>query len=176
MCNIRALVLYDRQIARMTDTPGTLRVGGQELAPYVHNDLGRAVLSLPGLHVRYVPYSIDARQILSHRASYINGLLIQSRGRPEVHACTDWPFTECVRLPSHFGGARGNCTWRDRASHCSVRDEIQQARTKVIVLDDDSGDDRQVIDLTGDGPVRRPRARITRGGDGSSASRAIVLL
>lgn len=176
-------MLYDRQIARMTDTPGILRVGGQELAPYVHNDLGRAVLSLPGLHVRYVPYSIDARQILSHRASYINGLLVQSRGRPEVHACTDCrgrtglrPFTECVRLPGHFGGACGNCKWRDRASHCSVRDEIQQARTEVIVLDDDSGDDRQVIDLTGDGPVRRPRARITGGGNGSSASRAIVLL
>lgn len=78
-------------------------------------------------------------------------------------------FTECVRLPGHFGGAFGNCKWRDRASHCSVRDN-QQAGQEVIVLDD-GPNETQVVDLTGgQGQI----VDLTEE-DGSSQSIAIVL-
>src|SRR5438034_1057150 len=32
------------------------------------------------------------------------------------------PFPYCHRLPGHFGGAYGNCKWKDHATRCSVRD------------------------------------------------------
>lgn len=46
----------------------------------------RQWLSLPGLHVRYVLRSIDARQILSHWPSYINGLTVYG----EFDSIFDW--------------------------------------------------------------------------------------
>ncbi|EZF72013.1 hypothetical protein H105_05866 [Trichophyton soudanense CBS 452.61] len=95
----------------MTVTPGIHRIGGQELAFFVHNKLGREMLALPERDVRYAPGSMGLHQIHLHRPSYINGLLIQSRGRREMRACTACqgstglrPFTECARLPGHFGG------------------------------------------------------------------------
>lgn len=107
----RPLVCYHSQIARMTVTPGIHRIGGQELAFFVHNKLGREMLALPERDVRYAPGSMGLHQIHLHRPSYINGLLIQSRGRREMRACTACqgstglrPFTECARLPGHFGG------------------------------------------------------------------------
>lgn len=104
------MVCYGPQIARMTVTPGILRVGGQQLAFFVHNTLGRETLALPGRNVRHIPGSMGLHQIHLHRPSYINGLLVQSRGRPEMCACTACqgatglrPFTECARLPGQFG-------------------------------------------------------------------------
>ncbi|PGH15888.1 hypothetical protein AJ79_02055 [Helicocarpus griseus UAMH5409] len=87
---------------------------------------------------------MNERQVLSHRPSYINAILIQSRGRPEVQACIACrsgpglhPFPECRRLPGHFGGACGNCKWRDHASRCSVRDDEDVVEV-IDVLDSDN--------------------------------------
>jgi hypothetical protein len=61
------------------------------------------------------------------RPSYLNGVLIQSRGRTGMTctACTQnpdrGPFTDCRRAAGHFDGACGNCKWRDHAARCSVR-------------------------------------------------------
>ncbi|EDN10720.1 predicted protein [Histoplasma mississippiense (nom. inval.)] len=94
-------------------------------------------------------------QVRSHRPSYINAILIQSRGRTEPHACLACrsahpglqPFPECRRLPGHFGGACGNCKWRDHAIRCSVRDG---EGVEVIEIVDDDDDEE-------DGPQRRMR-------------------
>jgi hypothetical protein len=73
---------------------------------------------------------------VSARPSYINAVLIQSRGifvgapcsacasqmRLSIHGWAK-PFPVCVRLPGHFGGCCGNCKWRDHAARCSKRDE-----------------------------------------------------
>ncbi|OJD20098.1 hypothetical protein ACJ73_08569 [Blastomyces percursus] len=104
----------------------------------------REVLALPGQDVVFVRGAITEVQVRSHRPSYINVLLIQSRGQPEPHACTACrdgpgfrPFPECRRVPGHFGGACGNCKWQDHAARCSVRD----GGIEVIDLDDDDDDD-----------------------------------
>jgi Protein of unknown function (DUF3716) len=100
-----------------------LPVGGQELAPLVHSQLGRAVLVLPGQPISYRPGQITPEQVLMHRPSYINALLIQSRGVVQVPACTRCqrgrgPFPECRRVQGHFGGCCGNCKWPDAAARC----------------------------------------------------------
>lgn len=104
--------------------PNTLQIGGQELAVACHNVLQRAVFVMPGLNVPYVAGAITPNQIMSHRPSYINALLIQSRGTPSATPCTECsrrgsgPFLACVKLHGHFGGACGSCKWRDHAVRC----------------------------------------------------------
>ena len=104
-----------------------LDVGQQQLAPFIHTAPGRVVLALPGQDVDFVRGAISPPQIGQHRASYINAILIQSRGRAEPQACTQCraprpglrPFPVCHRLAGHFGGACANCKWRDHGARCS---------------------------------------------------------
>ena len=69
---------------------------------------------------------MDASKLML-RASYLNAILIQSRGRAGK-TCLDCarnpnrgPFVECRRARGHFDGCCGNCKWRDHAIRCSVR-------------------------------------------------------
>ncbi|KAL1954481.1 hypothetical protein VTO42DRAFT_1157 [Malbranchea cinnamomea] len=91
----------------------------------------------------FVRGSMSEHQILSHRPSYISAILIQYRECMEVQACTACrggpglrPFPECRRLPDHFGGACGNCKWRNHASHCFVRDG-EDAIEVIEIVDTD---------------------------------------
>lgn len=106
-------------------------LGGQQLRPFVHNGLQRAVLALPGRDVLVVRGAITLAQVQSHRQSYINALLIQSRGALATPPCRECstradmagdgrtrPFPECRRLAGHFGGCCANCKWRDHAARC----------------------------------------------------------
>jgi hypothetical protein len=75
------------------------------------------------------------------RPSYLNAVLIQSRGAPgqTCTACaqnpTRGPFTDCRRTKGYFDGCCGNCKWRDHAARCSVR--LQEVREiEVIELSD----------------------------------------
>jgi hypothetical protein len=122
-------------------------VGQQQLAPWVHSPQGRAVLRLPGQDVFYLRGTISARQLLGmHRPSYVNAVLIQSRGMAHHRPCSACrggagfrPFPECRHLPGHFGGACGNCKWRDHASRCSVRDTGFGGVTIDLTSDEEDG-------------------------------------
>ncbi|OJD25449.1 hypothetical protein ACJ73_03181 [Blastomyces percursus] len=50
------------------------------------------------------------------------------------------PFPECRRLSGHFGGACGNCKWRDHAIRYSVRDDGDAVEVIEIPDTDDEGD------------------------------------
>lgn len=68
---------------------------------------------------------VNLLQIQTGRPSYINAILIASRGVPvpeEIcsHTRTGHPFAGSVRLPGFFGGACANCKWRDHASRCPL--------------------------------------------------------
>lgn len=147
-----------------------LRVGGQELAFYVSGRFGEAVLALSGQDVRFRLGRITPEQVRHHRPSYINALLIQSRGTLMVPACTRCQegrgvFPECRRVQGHFGGCCGNCKWPDHAARCVW----PRAPTETIVLssDDDDDDDEQ--------PVRRAgRALPATAGSGSAAQPIVV--
>ena len=128
----RALVLYNAAVANASAGQNpVLVVGGQQMAAWVHSPQGRAVLALPGQDVVFVRGAITPNQVASHRPSYINAILIQSRGNVVLNPCTACqgprpgfrPFPECRRVPGHFGGCCGNCKWRDHASKCSVQDD-----------------------------------------------------
>lgn len=120
----------ERQAAVARRNP-VLPIGGQLLAPYVSNDVQRRLLALPGQAVAFFPGKVSAPQVDSRRASYINALLIQSRGQVQRVPCTRCRnargrpvFPECRRVPGAFGGACGNCKWPDLAASCSVQDHL----------------------------------------------------
>jgi Protein of unknown function (DUF3716) len=153
----RALIPYDHARAQAALAAVVLHggqphpvlvVGQRQLASFVHNVLQRALLALPGQDVEFVFGRILPRQIGSHRPSYVNAILIQSRGRTGRHSCDScvsadpgpYPFPSCRRVPGHFGGACANCKWRDHASRCTVRDENGGDGDP----EDDSSDDSDV--------------------------------
>jgi hypothetical protein len=126
---VRALVLYNAALAlAQADQDLVLIVRGQQMAAFVHSPQGRAVLALPGQDMVFVRGAITPAQVGSHRPSYINAILIQSRGTLVPGQCISCrasrrgprPFSDCRRVPGHFRGCHGNCKWRDHASKCSV--------------------------------------------------------
>jgi len=157
---------------RQTNANGDvqLSVANQGLAPFVRSAPGRSVLSLPGRNVVIRDSVVTAAKIASNRPSYINAVLIQSRGTPPYVAgntaavgCTGCSslnqpagsgkaFPECRRLTGHFDGACGNCKWQDHAARCSVRDSAQQAQTEPSSSssdDDDNDEDEEETDFEG---------------------------
>jgi hypothetical protein len=112
------------------------------MANFVHWPAGRAVLALPGQDVVFVLGVITPNQLLQHRPSYVNAILIQSRGQQVPGGCLACrsarpglrPFPECRRLLGYFGGCCGNCKWHDHTVRCIVRDD------NVVDLDDEDDD------------------------------------
>ncbi|KAI1761884.1 hypothetical protein GGR53DRAFT_449472 [Hypoxylon sp. FL1150] len=111
-----------------------LPIGGQELERFCHNRFQKALLALPGNFVIIVRGSIHVDQVITNRPSYVNALLISSRGQPLEWPCEQCrrktarnldgysrPFPVCVRAPGHFGGACNNCKFQDHAKRCSVK-------------------------------------------------------
>lgn len=170
-----------------------LIVGGQQLANYAHSAPGRALLALPGVDVPFVLGAITPNQVRSQRPSYINAILIQSRGALVPGGCSRCrlprpglrPFPECRRVPGHFGGCCGNCKWRDHAARCVVT----RPRSESDDSDDSdsTGDDSDGPDEGGPGPRKRrqieapppktaPAPASAEGQEpGATASNAIVL-
>jgi hypothetical protein len=106
-----------------------LPIAGRELDQFAYGSLSRQLLAVPGFDVIHTPGALHGQQLASQRASYINALLIQSRGYLLIQDCDHCmemdvrrPFPFCVRMPGYFGGACGNCKWPDKAHRCSVRD------------------------------------------------------
>lgn len=67
---------------------------------------------------------VTLQQVNTGRPSYVNALIIQSRGIEVPDGCTNsrsGVFAKCVRLPGFFGGCCGNCKWKDHGARCSVR-------------------------------------------------------
>ncbi|KAI8957881.1 hypothetical protein F5Y11DRAFT_338005 [Daldinia sp. FL1419] len=112
-----------------------LPIGGQEMAPYCFNKVQRAILALPGWSVIVVRGSISPGQVITSRPSYVNALLIASRGvaapRP-CRACQEQsvrypdsysrPFPVCIKLRGYFGGCCAGCKFRDHAIRCDIQD------------------------------------------------------
>lgn len=91
------------------------------------------MVALPAIDVEAWVGGVSERQVRTGRPSYINAILIQSRGSLNItpcEACTATlrrpvgprPFTECRSLPGFCGGCCGNCKWRDYGAQCSSYD------------------------------------------------------
>ncbi|KAK4133238.1 hypothetical protein BT67DRAFT_60243 [Trichocladium antarcticum] len=80
--------------------------------------------------IHFVQGWITARHIASQRPSYVNGLLIHSRGQDATVSCAQCterrdkhalgPFLTCRVLPGSYHNSCSNCKWFDNTSACSL--------------------------------------------------------
>ncbi len=106
-----------------------LRIGERQLAEMCFSQRQRTILRMRGQDVQIFAGRVTTRQIESGRPSYINAMLIQSRGNLRLRepvmcrSCaqnpTRGPLTECRVLPNRFNNCCGNCKWRDQLQSCS---------------------------------------------------------
>ena len=91
----------------------------------------RAIFRLPSREtIHFVQGWITARHIASQRPSYVNGLLIHSRGHDAPVSCLQCierrdkhalgPFLTCRVLPGSYHNSCSNCKWFDNTSACSL--------------------------------------------------------
>ncbi|KAL1839811.1 hypothetical protein VTJ49DRAFT_1090 [Mycothermus thermophilus] len=91
----------------------------------------RAIWRLPSREtIHFVQGWITGKHIASQRPSYINGLLIHSRGKDSPVSCDQCqqkrarnalgPFLTCRFLPGSFHDSCSNCKWFDNTSNCSL--------------------------------------------------------
>lgn len=113
---------------------------------------------------------ITPEQVRHARASYVNALLIQSRGVLMEAHCTRCqagrgPFPEC-HVQGHFGGCCGNCKWPDAAAQY----HWPQDSKETIELSSDDDDDEDDVR-----PVRRAiKAPLAAAAPGSAAQPIVV--
>ncbi|KAK3943592.1 hypothetical protein QBC46DRAFT_35548 [Diplogelasinospora grovesii] len=95
------------------------------------HDTQRYIFRMPSREIIYfVQGWITARHIASQRPSYVNGLLIHSRGEDSAYSCTNCverraknaigPFLTCRILPGSYHNSCSNCKWFDNTSACSL--------------------------------------------------------
>ncbi|KAH6620897.1 hypothetical protein B0J18DRAFT_491251 [Chaetomium sp. MPI-SDFR-AT-0129] len=80
--------------------------------------------------ILFVQGWITAKHIASQRPSYVNGLLIHSRGHDAAVSCAQCvekrgkgalgPFMVCRVLPGYYHDSCSNCKWFDNTSSCSL--------------------------------------------------------
>ncbi|KAL2174356.1 uncharacterized protein P884DRAFT_263970 [Thermothelomyces heterothallicus CBS 202.75] len=80
--------------------------------------------------ILFVQGWITAKHIASQRPSYVNGLLIHSRGQDAAVSCVQCaekrakgslgPFLSCRVLPGSYHNSCSNCKWFDNTSACSL--------------------------------------------------------
>jgi hypothetical protein len=120
-------------------------------AALVH-DTQRDIFKLPSREfIHFVNGWITARHIASQRPSYVNGLLIHSRGGDSRVSCTQCverraknalgPFLTCRVLPGSFHDSCSNCKWFDNTSVCSLYTgpkPNRKRKAKEVAMVDDS--------------------------------------
>ncbi|KAJ9152267.1 hypothetical protein NKR19_g4536 [Coniochaeta hoffmannii] len=98
---------------------------------FLTRDPQRAIFRLSSREfIYFVQGWITSRQIASQRPSYVNGLLIHSRGEDSPVSCDQCadkrgknalgPFLTCRVLPGNFHNSCSNCKWFDTTSACSL--------------------------------------------------------
>ncbi|EAQ86768.1 hypothetical protein CHGG_08021 [Chaetomium globosum CBS 148.51] len=95
------------------------------------HDTQRNIFRMPSREtILFVQGWITAKHIASQRPSYVNGLLIHSRGQDAAVACAQCaekrskyalgPFLSCRVLPGSYHNSCSNCKWFDNTSSCSL--------------------------------------------------------
>lgn len=113
----------------LTVVPIRIREALDETA--IVHESQRPIFHMPGREILYyVQGWITARHVASKRPSYVNGLLIHSRGQDAPVSCSQCverrdknalgPFLTCRILQGVFHNSCSNCKWFDNTSTCSL--------------------------------------------------------
>ncbi|KAL2265311.1 hypothetical protein VTJ83DRAFT_6411 [Remersonia thermophila] len=97
----------------------------------LNHETQRALWRLPSREtIHFVQGWITGKHIAAQRPSYINALLIHSRGQDAAVSCVQCqqkrarnalgPFLTCRVLPGSFHDSCSNCKWFDNTASCSL--------------------------------------------------------
>ncbi|KAL2865020.1 uncharacterized protein BJX67DRAFT_359638 [Aspergillus lucknowensis] len=122
---------------RVFDTPdgrkwGHYRLtkkGNDLLRSKCRSHLQKAVWNMPCYEIQMGPKMVQEYQIVSARTSYINAILIATRGLQMRSKCTRDKhkiFRETYRLPGFCEGACSGCKWQDRGRICPYRSTTEE--------------------------------------------------
>lgn len=128
------------------------------------HDTQRQIFELRSREIIYfVQGWITARHIASKRPSYVNGLLIHSRGQDASTSCAQCaekrvknaigPFLVCRVLPGKYHNSCSNCKWFDNTSVCSLYTgpkPNRKRKAKEIANGDGGADADADADVTAD--------------------------
>ena len=153
----------------------TLLASKDNLGPYIFSAQSQALFAQkPGRDVTFTRNIIQPRHIESCRQSYINAILIQSRGTALKKACNRCldksatgrkrnivkRFTDCRVAKGHFDGCCANCKWSDAGMKCShvsqgepedgeghegMKDDVTKDEGKGIEVESEDGIEEQRI-------------------------------
>lgn len=109
-------------------------------------DQQKLIVSAARTNTEYFSGTLLSYQLNTHRPSYINAVLVQTRGQVNPVRCSSsisalyvvrflmieidhcashpyhGPFLDCVSLPHERAGACANCKFKDWAARCSLND------------------------------------------------------
>src|SRR5208337_3872605 len=94
---------------------------------------------LPNIDIEGYESQVNFNKVKT-RPSYLNAIMIQSRGRLGKTCLqysrdpTRGPFPEYRRAPGHFEGSYGNCKWRDHGARYTVRNPEEQKETSKMAF------------------------------------------
>jgi hypothetical protein len=81
-----------------------LRASGNTLRPLLANTIQTSAYERPGIDVP--TKNVTTEQLVSKRQSYVNGVIIHSRGQEMSNACTRCRYNTLHGLPLHFPDCR----------------------------------------------------------------------
>ena len=165
--------------ARVEPPVPAVAINIREAFPYsfLTREAQRTIYQLPCREIIYfVQGWITSRQIASQRPSYVNGLLIHSRGQDSERSCDQCvekrgknalgPFLTCRVLQGSFHNSCSNCKWFDTTSSCSLYigpkpNRKRKAKDSGPVEAAIGGDAQEALVTPPNGVVASPSDQIT---------------
>ncbi|KAL3435104.1 hypothetical protein BDV09DRAFT_185238 [Aspergillus tetrazonus] len=95
--------------------------GDRALFDLCHNNVQREVWRFPSYEFVVRVGALTVKQVRTARPSYVNAILIASRGVKTRESCsmnTRSVFGEHVRIPGYWNGACAGCKWKDGGARC----------------------------------------------------------
>ncbi|KAK5139300.1 hypothetical protein LTR04_003706 [Oleoguttula sp. CCFEE 6159] len=102
--------------------------GNEALLQLCHTADQKTVWTFPSYEFTVRKGSLTAAQLITGRPSYVNAVLIASRGLAQRNACANNTlsvFKDQVRIPGYWGGSCAGCKWKDGSAHCSYGDKTE---------------------------------------------------
>ncbi|KAI9704577.1 MAG: hypothetical protein M1820_005490 [Bogoriella megaspora] len=94
------------------------------------NDIQRGAMDSKEPHDVYANSSVTQERLDTYRQSYVNGVIIQSRGlvnKTSCEACAKMerkgrcrPFADCRSMAGFWKGACANCKWNENGQRCTL--------------------------------------------------------
>ncbi|KAL4788754.1 hypothetical protein BDV19DRAFT_383652 [Aspergillus venezuelensis] len=102
--------------------------GNRALFDLCHNEIQKEVWAFPSYEFVVRVGSLSVKQLQTARPSYVNAILIASRGVKVREPCkhnSRWVFGEQVRIPGYWNGCCAGCKWKDGGAKCTYFDPYE---------------------------------------------------